>query len=77
MPEVFEIKNGVLKKYLGAQKRVVIPDGVTEIEEKAFEDCRDLSVRCSRGSCAWKYCRDRKIPVEAPRSSFFGRLFNK
>jgi len=33
----FEIENGILKKYTGTDTAVVIPEGVTEIGERAFE----------------------------------------
>lgn len=36
------IKNGVLKNYIGNGGEVVIPDGVTEIAAKAFENCTQL-----------------------------------
>ena len=42
MPEVFDIRNGVLRKYNGADTRVVIPDGVTEIGKTAFIQCGRL-----------------------------------
>lgn len=32
----FEIVNGVLKRYMGSEARVVIPEGVTMIDERAF-----------------------------------------
>ena len=38
----FIIENGVLKKYVGPGGDVVIPDGVTEIGEKAFWMCCNL-----------------------------------
>ena len=38
----FVIENGVLKKYLGPGGDVVIPQGVTEILERAFQDCSKL-----------------------------------
>ncbi len=38
----FDIQNGVLVKYRGRQKDVVIPDGVTEIGSWAFEKRRSL-----------------------------------
>lgn len=34
--EKFEIENGVLVKYNGEEKRVIIPEGVTKIEKRAF-----------------------------------------
>lgn len=39
----FVIENGILKKYIGPGGDVVIPKGVTEIEMKAFADCRALT----------------------------------
>ena len=42
MPEVFDIRNGVLRKYNGADTRVVIPGGVTEIGKTAFIQCGRL-----------------------------------
>ena len=35
----FEIKNGVLKKYIGQDSEVVIPEGVTKIWNAAFFGC--------------------------------------
>ena len=39
----FVIKNGVLNEYKGKDSEVVIPEGVTEIGDWAFERCRSLS----------------------------------
>ena len=39
----FVIKDGVLKKYKGSGRKVVIPDGVTEIGDNAFRACSRLS----------------------------------
>ena len=41
----FEIENGVLKKYVeeNGVTDVVIPDGVTEIGEMAFQSCKSLT----------------------------------
>lgn len=38
----FEIENGILKAYHGDGSNVVIPEGVTEIGEDAFENCDSL-----------------------------------
>ena len=39
----FEINNGVLVKYTGKDKDVVIPDGVTSIGNEAFWGCGSLT----------------------------------
>ena len=39
----FEIENGVLKKYKGQGGDVVVPNGVVNIGESAFEDCSSLT----------------------------------
>ena len=36
--EVFEIENGLLKKYSGYAEEVVVPEGVTSIGEAVFFD---------------------------------------
>ena len=38
----FKIENGVLVKYTGKDKDVVIPDGVISIGNKAFSHCQSL-----------------------------------
>ena len=46
----FDIQDGVLRKFRGSETSVVIPEGVTEIGEKAFEGCTSLeSVYISEG----------------------------
>ncbi len=38
----FKISNGVLIKYIGIEKDVVVPEGVTVIGEKAFYECKNI-----------------------------------
>ena len=38
----FKIKKGVLVKYRGKGRNVVIPDSVTSIGNEAFRDCTSL-----------------------------------
>ena len=58
----FVIENGVLKKYTGNEKEVVIPEGVTSIGENAFWWCKNLTTITipdsvtSIGAWAFKYC---------------------
>ena len=42
MSEMFEIVDGVLKKYCGGEAHVAIPEGVTEIGDHAFYLCKDV-----------------------------------
>ena len=39
----FDIKDGELEKYLGAAPSVTIPEGVTKIGGRAFDDCKSLA----------------------------------
>ncbi len=39
----FMIKDGVLIKYIGTETEITIPNSVTEIGERAFEDCTGLT----------------------------------
>jgi len=79
----FVIENGLLKKYTGNDRDVVIPDGVTCIGERAFENCEDIvSITIPEGVTrirkeAFERCnglRKLKIPttlakVDEPMSS--------
>lgn len=38
----FEVKNGVLKKYIGTEKKVIVPDGIKKIAWNAFD--RELGI---------------------------------
>ena len=42
MPKEFDIDDGILEEYLGSGGHVVIPDGVREIAEGAFDSCESL-----------------------------------
>ena len=42
MKKEFVIKNGVLSRYNGTDTHVVIPDGVTTITSKSFENSQDI-----------------------------------
>ena len=61
IPE-FEIENGVLKKYHGDGRNVIIPEGVTSIGKGAFSRCTGLTdvsfpeSVTSIGNGAFEYC---------------------
>lgn len=38
----FVIENGELKEYTGRAENVEIPEGVTRIGDRAFENCKSL-----------------------------------
>lgn len=60
----FLIENSILKKYTGAGGDVVIPDGITQIEDEAFKNCGTLTSLyipdgvTAIGREAFKWCRN-------------------
>lgn len=69
----FIVKDGVLKKYVGTAAEVVIPDGVTTIEERAFYTCKSVehvtipSSVTAIGAQAFACCR-HMLKVTIPSS---------
>ena len=43
LSDSFQIENGVLQKFIGSEKNVLIPDTVTSIGEYAFSSCQDVT----------------------------------
>ena len=80
----FFIEDGVLKRYSGAGREVIIPDGVTGIGEKAFYGCGSVTgIRIPDsvkeiGSAAFEGCTgltDITIPTHVcyiERNTFYG-----
>ena len=69
----FVIENGVLKKYVGPGGDVVIPEGVTSIEEGAFSGSSPASVTIpdsvtSIGRQAFGFLP--KLTIHAPAGSY-------
>lgn len=60
-PEDFVIEIGVLKKYVGTDTEVVIPDGVTSIGDDAFNYCKNCTIHCPENSAAHKYALKNNI----------------
>lgn len=56
---------------------VSIPGSVAKIGNGAFSGCKGLTVKCSRYSYVWSYCRDNGIRAEPSQPGFFARLFGK
>lgn len=65
----FQIEDGVLIRYTGKDKDVVIPDSVTKIGDRAFKDCTSLTSITIPNRVTWigKYvfygCQNIKIAV--------------
>ena len=79
----FEIRNGVLEKYRGAEAHVVIPAGVTSIGDEAFSFCRSLtsvtipdSVTSIGGSAFYKCDSLTSVTIPGSVRSIGGRAFN-
>jgi len=76
----FIINDGVLHKYSGEEEIVVIPDGVTSIQERAFEDCKSITSVIiphsvtSIGELAFWGCTNIKIVTIADGVSSIGDL---
>jgi hypothetical protein len=70
----FVIENGILKKYTGIDENVVIPDGVTEIGNRAFYWNTKLKTVIipdgvtSIGDSAFTGCE--KLTIHAPAGSY-------
>ena len=83
----FLIENGILTKYGGKKKDVVIPDGVTSIGDSAFSYCNSLTSITipdsvtSIGDEAFEYCYSLTSINVASDNEYYsdedGVLFNK
>lgn len=65
---VFDIQDGVLVKYTGSDRKVVIPEGVTRIGDSAFLSCTLKNVEFpetleSIGDWAFGYCNLEKVVI--------------
>lgn len=64
MENDFYIRRDILLKYKGSEKDVMIPDGVTAIDEKAFRGCETLESVVIPGSVisirwgAFSFCKN-------------------
>ena len=61
---VTEIGGGVFWRCTSLTS-VVIPNSNTEVGFDAFYKCKSITVFCPRFSCAWKFCKEWKIPVKS------------
>lgn len=58
----FEIKNNILYKFDDEGARsVVVPDGVTDINNSAFNSCEKLTIKCPTGSLAEEFAKKNNI----------------
>ncbi len=79
----FNIKNGVVTKYTGEAKKVVIPDGVTAIGIHAFSRGNLTRVRIPEGVTEIRYCAFnecdylKKITIPTTLTKIGARAFDK
>ncbi len=78
----FLIKNGVLVKYKGKKSKVIIPEGVTSIGNRAFMECGSLeqieipnSVTSVGSHVFWRCLRLKKIKISNSVESMGDNIF--
>lgn len=83
-PADFQIKDGVLVKYVGNQSKVIIPDNVTSIGEEAFKDYNilaDIVIPSSVSSIkrnAFRHCENlSSIVIPNSVTSIGGGVFSE
>ena len=74
----FEIENGILKRYRGKDEYVIIPNGVKQIEKRAFYNLKIKSVVIpesvtSIGAQAFYYCSDLESVIFTDNITEIGR----
>jgi hypothetical protein len=81
--EDFEIEDGVLIKYHGSSPDVVIPDGVTNIDDYAFYNCENITSITipdsvtNIGADAFTGCKNLKTvvtPCQSYASTYFDNV---